>query len=142
MVILGPENHYAAGIVCSFALRPSSSFLIRSRYLLSIILSRIFMLKCNIAMLRLTPLLTLLSLPLFLSHLRAFHHRVRAPRRLLTTSLEDVVLAAFPIAWFFGFLYYTDIPGLASVLATIVAATKRQNALAGLVCSCLQLAKY
>ena len=84
-------------------------------------------------MLRLTPLLTLLSLPLFLSHMRAFHNRVPPPRSLLTTSLEDVVLAAFPIAWFFGFLYYTDIPSLASVMAIFVAATKERHVLAGLV---------
>lgn len=107
--------------------------LIWNRYLLSIGLNRIFMLKCNLAMLRLTPLLTLLALPLLLSHLRAFHIRVRAPRSLLATSLEDVVLSTFPIAWFFGFLYYTDIPSLAFVLATVVAATRGQNNLAGLV---------
>jgi alpha-1,2-glucosyltransferase len=93
------------------------------------------------AILRLTPLLTLLSLPLLLSHLRAFHLRVRAPRSLLIASLEDVVLAAFPIAWFFGFLYYTDIPSLASVLATVVAATKGHHVLAGLVSPQIRPAK-
>ena len=92
-------------------------------------------------MLRLTPLLALLSLPLLLSHLRAFHLRVRAPRSLLIASLEGVVVAAFPIAWFFGFLYYTDVPSLASVLATVVAATKGRNALAGLVSLLIRLVK-
>ena len=90
-------------------------------------------------MLRLTPMLTLLSLPLLLAHLLAFHQRIRPPRYLLMPPLEAVILAAFPVAWFFGFLYYTDIPSLAFVLATVVAATKGQHALGGLVSSLLEV---
>lgn len=84
-------------------------------------------------MLRLTPLFTLVALPIVLCQLRAFHHRLRPPRGLLACNLEDVVIAAFPIAWFFGFLYYTDIPSLVSVLATIVAAAQQKHWLAGLL---------
>ncbi|KAF8592061.1 glycosyltransferase family 59 protein [Ramaria rubella] len=102
-------------------------------YLLSIILSRVFVVKCNISMLRLTPLLTLLSLPILICQVRAFHHRIRPPRSFLNVPFEDVVLAAFPVAWFFGFLYYTDIPSLVSVLVTVVAATRGQHALGGLL---------
>ncbi|KIJ45656.1 glycosyltransferase family 59 protein [Sphaerobolus stellatus SS14] len=102
-------------------------------YILSIILSRIFMLKCNLPMLRLTPLLTLLCLPIILHRIRAFHHRISPARSFLAASFEDMVIASFPVAWFFGFLYYTDVPSLVSVLATIAAATQGQHTLAGLL---------
>jgi len=84
-------------------------------------------------MLRLTPLLTLLVSPILLNRIRAFHHRIPTLRSPVNASLEDVVIAAFPVAWFFGFLYYTDVPSLVSVLATIAAATRGQHLPAGLV---------
>jgi alpha-1,2-glucosyltransferase len=90
------------------------------------------MLKCNVAMLRLTPLLSLLALPLALSHLFAFHNRERPPS-ISSPRLDAVVLSAFPIAWFFGFLYYTEIPGLVAVAITFAAATQGQHLLASLV---------
>jgi len=47
--------------------------------------------------------------------------------------LEATVLAAFPLTWFFGFLYYTDVPSLLFVVATIAAATEDRHWLAALV---------
>jgi alpha-1,2-glucosyltransferase len=44
-----------------------------------------------------------------------------------------VVLSAFPIAWFFGFLYYTDVPSLLSVIITIVAASQGRHWTANMV---------
>jgi hypothetical protein len=51
----------------------------------------------------------------------------------LAPSFEALVLSTFPIAWFFGFLYYTEVPSLVSVLCTVVAATQNKQWLAGLV---------
>ncbi len=43
---------------------------------------------------------------------------------MFTPTLDSVVLSTFPIGWFFGFLYYTDMPSLLSVIVTIVAASQ------------------
>jgi len=51
----------------------------------------------------------------------------------MTPIPEAVVLSAFPIAWFFGFLYYTDVPSLLFVVTTIVAATEDRHWLAALL---------
>ncbi|EGO27531.1 glycosyltransferase family 59 protein [Serpula lacrymans var. lacrymans S7.9] len=101
-------------------------------YVLSVIFHRIFMFKCTLPLLRLTATLTLLTLPLVLGRLLAFYQR-RRPPPLLSPSLEAVVLSFFPIAWFFGFLYYTDVPGLVFVLSTAVAATQNKHWLAALL---------
>jgi len=84
-------------------------------------------------MLRLTPLLTLLLLPFALTRLLCFHARVRPPPSALAPRLDAVTLAAFPITWFFGLLYYTDVPSLLSVVTTVVAATQGRHWLAALV---------
>jgi hypothetical protein len=83
-------------------------------------------------MLRLTPLLALAALPLALSRVLAFHNRERPPA-LFSPRADAVVLASFPIAWFFGFLYYTELPGLVGVTATIAAAAQGKHWVAGLV---------
>ena len=75
-------------------------------------------------MLRLTPALTLMLLPLALTRLLAFHKRVRAPSSILSPTLEAMTLSAFPLAWFYGFLYYTEVPSLLSVVMTVMFATK------------------
>lgn len=91
------------------------------------------MLKCNLPMLRLTPLFTLLMLPIVLTCLLSFHKRERPPTSLFAPTPESVVIAAFPIAWFFGFLYYTEVPSLLFVALTVVAATQDKHWLAALV---------
>ncbi|OCH88591.1 glucosyltransferase [Obba rivulosa] len=101
-------------------------------YALSLVLKRVFMLKCNLAMLRLTPLLALLVLPLVLTRLLCYHKRERPPQSLFAPTVEAVVLSAFPIAWFFGFLYYTEVPSLVFVLFTIVSAVEGRHWLAAL----------
>jgi alpha-1,2-glucosyltransferase len=78
-------------------------------------------------MLRLTPLLTLLAFPLLLTRLVNFHKRVRPPLSLLDPALDAVVLSCFPIAWFFGFMYYTDLPSLAFVIGTVVLARQERH---------------
>jgi len=90
------------------------------------------MFKCNLALLRLTTTLTLFALPPVLTRLLAFHQR-RRPPSILAPSIEALVLSTFPIAWFFGFLYYTEVPSLVSVLCTVVIATQNKHWLAGLV---------
>ncbi|KAG1787833.1 glycosyltransferase family 59 protein [Suillus plorans] len=101
-------------------------------YMLSVLLHRVFMFKCNLNLLRLTNTLTLFALPLVLTRLLGFHQRRRSPPKL-TPSIEALVLSSFPIAWFFGFLYYTEVPSLVSVLCTVVAATQNKHWLAGLL---------
>jgi len=101
---------------------------------MSLLLKRVFMFKCNLPMLRLTTMLTLLSLPLVLTRLLCYHKRIRPPSSLLSPIPESMILAAFPIAWFFGFLYYTEIPSLVFVIWTIVAAAEDQHWRAAVVC--------
>ena len=91
------------------------------------------MLKCNLAMLRLTPLLALCALPLALTRLLCYHKRERPPPSPVTPISEAVVLALFPIAWFFGFMYYTEVPSLVFVVLSVVAATQNQHWLSALV---------
>ncbi len=102
-------------------------------YILTILLKNLFLFKCTLPTLRLTPLLTLLSLPLALTRLLCYHKRIRPPPSLFTPTLDAVVLSTFPIAWFFGFLYYTDVPSVLSVIFTIVAASEGRHWLASMV---------
>ncbi|KAG1715800.1 hypothetical protein ID866_1376 [Astraeus odoratus] len=98
-------------------------------YVLSVLLHRIFALRCNLSTLRSSVTLILLILPLFVTRLLAFHQRSRPPPLFLPTA-EAVVLSTFPIAWFFGYLYYTEVPSLVSVLATIIFSIQDQHCLA------------
>ena len=86
-------------------------------------------------MLRLTTLLSLLSLPIALTRLLSYHKRERPIHPILSPSLEAIVLSAFPIAWFFGFLYYTEVPSLLFVVWTVVAASHGYHWIAALVCT-------
>lgn len=93
--------------------------------------SRIFF-RCNVALLRFTVTLTLISLPFLLTRLLAFHQR-RRPPPLLAPSVEAIILSTFPIAWFYGFLYYTEVPSLVSVLLTVILATQHWHMSAAVV---------
>ncbi|KAL0071717.1 glucosyltransferase [Marasmius tenuissimus] len=99
-------------------------------YIMSLIFKRIFMFKCNLQMLRLTTLLSLLALPIALTRLVCFHKRIRPPSSLLAPSPEAILLSFFPIGWFFGFLYYTEVPSLVLVVLTVVAASEERHWLA------------
>ncbi|KAH9891022.1 glucosyltransferase [Cubamyces lactineus] len=102
-------------------------------YVLSLVLKKLFMLKCNLSMLRLTPMLSLLALPIALTPLVSYHKRERPPPSLATPLLEAVILASFPLAWFFGFLYYTEVPSLVSVVSCVVFAMQGRHWLAALI---------
>ena len=84
-------------------------------------------------MLRLTTTLSLLGLPIVLTRLLCYHQRQRAPLSLLTPTTDAIVLSAFPLVWFFGFLYYTEVPSLLFVVSTVVAASQGSHWTAGLV---------
>lgn len=135
LLLLGPKNYNSSGAVSS-CLFPCKTWTHHNlvRYMLSIFLKRIFMLKCNLPMLRLTPLLTLLMLPIALTRLLCYHKRERPPTSLSAPTPEAIILSAFPVAWFFGFLYYTEVPSLLSVVLTVVAAAQGKHWLAALVC--------
>ncbi|KAI3615441.1 glycosyltransferase family 59 protein [Moniliophthora roreri] len=102
-------------------------------YIMSLIFKKVFMFKCNLAMLRLTTTLSLLALPIVLTRLICFHRRTRPPVNLLAPTPDAIVLSLFPIAWFFGFLYYTEVPSLVFVALTVTAATDDQHWLAALL---------
>ena len=95
------------------------------------------MFKCRLPLLRLIPALHLLALPALLSSLVAYHQRLPQPRDVSSPSIAAVALAAFPPLWFFGFLYYTDVPGIAFVLGSFVAQANDSNWLAALVSTSL-----
>ncbi|KIM85467.1 glycosyltransferase family 59 protein [Piloderma croceum F 1598] len=102
-------------------------------YISSLILKRIFMFKCTLPMLRLTTTLSLLGLPIVLTRLVCYHQRQRTPSSFIAPSPEAVVLSAFPLAWFYGFFYYTEVPSLVFVVWTVVAASQGNHWLAGLL---------
>lgn len=102
-------------------------------YLLSFLLKKLFLFKCTLPMLRLTPMLCLLALPIALTRLLCFHKRQHPPTSILTPVPEAVVLSCFPIAWFFGFLYYTETPSLLFVVWTVIAASQGNHWLAALL---------
>ncbi|KAF7975776.1 hypothetical protein HWV62_8587 [Athelia sp. TMB] len=102
-------------------------------YIASLIIKRVFMFKCTLPMLRLTTTLSLLGLPIVLTRLLCYHQRQRAPRSLLTPTMDAIVLSAFPLVWFFGFLYYTEVPSLLFVVSTVVAASQGSHWTAGLL---------
>lgn len=110
-------------------------------YVLTILLKSLFLFKCRLPTLRLTPLLTLLLLPLALTRLLCYHKRLRPPPSLFTPTLDAVVLSAFPIAWFFGFLYYTDVPSLLSVIFTVIAASQGRHWFASMALSAARFAR-
>jgi alpha-1,2-glucosyltransferase len=103
------------------------------RYLSTALLRKIFMFKCRLPLLRLVPALHLLSLPAILSVLEAYHQRMPPSSDVSSPTISAVALASFPPLWFFGFLYYTDVPGIAFVLSSFVAQSNGSNWLACLV---------
>ena len=103
------------------------------RYVLSTILKRLITFNCSLPVLRLTPLLTLLALPFALTRLLCYHKRQRPPASFFTPTAESVVLSAFPVVWFFGFLYYTDVPSVLFIVTSVVAATESNHWTAALV---------
>jgi alpha-1,2-glucosyltransferase len=100
---------------------------------LSVILKKIFMFKCTLPMLRLTTMLSLLALPVVLTRLLGHYQRQRPPQSWLRPTPDAVIVAAFPIVWFFGFLYYTEVPSLLFVALTMVAALQGHHWVAALV---------
>jgi len=107
--------------------------LIRIRYLLSVLLHRVLMFRCNLSTLRSTVTFMTFTLPLFLARLLSLH-RQHPPPPLLSPTWEAVVLSTFPLVWFYGFLYYTEVPSLVSVLGTIVFSMQDQHCIAAVVC--------
>ncbi|PVF95067.1 hypothetical protein CPB86DRAFT_739413 [Serendipita vermifera] len=102
-------------------------------YLSTALLRKIFMFKCRLPLLRLVPALHLLSLPAILSVLEAYHQRLPPPSDISSPTISSVALASFPPLWFFGFLYYTDVPGIAFILSSFVAQSNGSNWLACLL---------
>ena len=77
-------------------------------------------------------MLCLASLPVVSTLLLSYHKRERPPS-LLTPPLEAVVLASFPLVWFFGFLYYTEVPSVVSVILTVAFASQGKHLQAAMV---------
>lgn len=91
------------------------------------------MFRCTLSTLRSTVTFVSFALPLFLDRLLSLH-RQRPPPPLLSPTAEAIVLSTFPLAWFYAFLYYTEVPSLVSVLGTIVFSMQNQHCVAAVVC--------
>ncbi|QRW19387.1 alpha-1,2-glucosyltransferase [Rhizoctonia solani] len=102
-------------------------------YVLSVILKRIFLFKCTVPVLRMNSLLLNLMLPPLISHCLALYRSDRPPRSLLQPSIESITISAFPIAWFFSFLYYTELGSVFFVLATMLTAGRGAHGWASLM---------
>ncbi|CAE6534662.1 unnamed protein product [Rhizoctonia solani] len=102
-------------------------------YILSVALKKVFLFKCTIPILRMNNLLLNLMLPPLISHCLALYRSDRPPRSLLQPTVESITISAFPIAWFFSFLYYTELGSVVFVLATILAAGRGAHVLAALL---------
>lgn len=57
-------------------------------------------------------------------------------------TLRAVVLALYPLHWFFTFLYYTDVASLTAVLAMYLACLKKNYRLSALVMMSSQLSLF
>lgn len=101
-------------------------------YLLSVLLHRVLMFRCNLSTLRSTVTFMTFTLPPFLARLLSLH-RQHPPPPLLSPTWEAVVLSTFPLVWFYGFLYYTEVPSLVSVLGTIVFSMQDQHCIAAVL---------
>ncbi|KAF8609686.1 glucosyltransferase [Ceratobasidium sp. AG-I] len=102
-------------------------------YVLSVLLKKVFLFKCTIPVLRMNNLLLNLLLPPLISHCLALYRSDRPPRTLLQPTLESIAISAFPIAWFFSFLYYTELGSVFFVLATVLAAGRGAHILAAIM---------
>ncbi|QRV76700.1 alpha-1,2-glucosyltransferase [Ceratobasidium sp. AG-Ba] len=102
-------------------------------YVLSVLLKKVFLFKCTVPILRMNNLLLNLLLPPLVSHCLALYRSDRPPRTLLQPTLESIVISAFPLAWFFSFLYYTELGSVVFVLGTVLAAGRGAHLLAALM---------
>jgi hypothetical protein len=122
---VGSKNHDPAGSVSFYH---TQYFLWTShawpRYIEASILRYIFMFKCRLPLLRLIPALHLMALPIIISILEAYHKRLPTPSDLTEPSLYSITIAMLPPLWFFGHLFYTDVPSLFFVLASFAAQTR------------------
>lgn len=96
-------------------------------YLLSVLFKKLFLFKCNLPVLRFTNVLLSLLLPPLITSLLARIRRQRPPESLLEPTTEALVLSLFPIAWFFGFLYYTEMGSLVLVLLCLQLSLKGKH---------------
>ncbi|CAE6407760.1 unnamed protein product [Rhizoctonia solani] len=102
-------------------------------YVLSVLLKKVFLFKCTVPVLRMNNLLLNLMLPPLISHCLALYRSDRPPRSLLQPTIESIAISAFPIAWFFSFLYYTELGSVFFVLVTILAAGRGAHCWAALM---------
>jgi len=49
-------------------------------------------------------------------------------------TIHAILIALYPVHWFFTFLYYTDVASVTAVLAMYLASVKRQYWFSALVC--------
>ncbi|KZO94958.1 glycosyltransferase family 59 protein [Calocera viscosa TUFC12733] len=108
-------------------------------YVLSLLLSKLFAMKCTLPLLRFHCTLLSLLLPPLLSHLLPLLKpppRDEPPRTVMATlspGWEAIVLGAMPVAWFVGFLYYTDLGAVVCAVAAVVAARRGKSGWAALL---------
>lgn len=138
---MGPIHHYPSRIVRLYqSIGPKYLFL--GRYLLSAIPLMTVHISCSPTSLRLTNLLfsTIVTPGILSAIIDAPTHSVTASkskrpfwRHMITPSASALVISSFPLIFFFGNLYYTDVASLAGVLGAYALALHGQHWAASLV---------
>ncbi|KAG8905101.1 glucosyltransferase [Tulasnella sp. 403] len=102
-------------------------------YFVSLFLMKAFLLPCTLPILRLTNVLLLAVLPPLLDRVIAQVRVDDRARPWLEPSTEALIVSSFPVLWFFGFLYYTDVASLVGVVLTLWAAWAGKHKLAAVL---------
>jgi len=102
-------------------------------YIYSIILQRISGAKCSIAFLRSTCTLLLIASPIIFRYFLSAQRQLSSLRSSLANTFEAIVLASFPILWFFGFLYYTELPSVVFTVGSFILAQRERHISAALL---------
>ena len=142
---MGPQYNDSAGIVSCFDhfwRHNSNSHNLVARYLpASIVVKFVPALRstlCSVSGLRATNILVLLALPFLYSSLLDIIRTPATSKKGSTTPqknhlLESISISLFPLVYFFGGLFYTDLGGLILVLASYRAALSERWILSAVV---------
>lgn len=95
------------------------------------------MVPCNLAMLRLTNVLLVTAFPPLVDAVITQNRLERRTRSFLEPSAEALVISSFPLFWFFGFLYYTDVASVVAVLLTLLVSRSGWHKSAAAVSRCV-----
>ncbi|KAF8316063.1 hypothetical protein DL93DRAFT_786916 [Clavulina sp. PMI_390] len=102
-------------------------------YLISVAFKSVFLFRCTLPVLRFTNILLSLLIPPIITRILARVRRESPPESLLEPTPEALIIALFPVGWFFNFLYYTETGSVLFVLMCFWAALEGKHAAAALL---------